>query len=137
MKKVAILAFCLTSSWSAVSFAQDAAPPADAATASDAGGCTVTAMNDQYGGNCSYCRSDVPDGGFASCRDRASQQKGVVCTRTDPGNVTVEVWCTPAAVTTAKPSGCSVQTAGGPVPFGALAALGGLGIVLARRRRYR
>jgi hypothetical protein len=138
MKNVAILAFCLTSAWTLVSRAQDAAPPADAAP-QDAGGCILSAMNNTYDDSCTQCRSDAVAGSFETCKARSeSQGKGRVCSR-DENGVTIEIWCSPAAVSTAKPSGCGVQAAGGPFPFGALATIGGLGlaIVLGRHRRRR
>jgi hypothetical protein len=105
--------------------------------AQDAGGCTVTAMNTQYDNSCAQCRSDAPDGGFETCKaQRDLAGKGFVCFR-DENGVRIEVWCSPAAVSTAKPSGCSLQTAGGPSPFGTLATLGGLGLAIVLGRRWR
>ena len=125
MKRVAILAFCLTSAWTAASWAQDA-------------GCTITAMNNEYDNSCGECRSDA-DAGIADCQSkRKLAGKVLACSRDDNG-VTVEIWCSPVWGSTAKPSGCSIQTPGGLSPLGALATLGALGlaIVLGRRRRRR
>ena len=123
MKRVAILAFCLTSCWTAASWAQDA-------------GCTITAMNNEYDNSCATCRSDA-DAGIADCQaNRKLAGKVLACTRDDNG-VTVEIWCSPVFGSTAKPSGCSIQTPGGPSPFGTLATLGVLGLSIVFGRRWR
>jgi MYXO-CTERM domain-containing protein len=128
MKKIGMLAFCLTSSWTVATWA-DAAPPADA------GNCTVAAMNVEYDNSCGQC-SDA-DGGLAECRSiREAAGKAVVCRRVDNG-VAVEILCSPAYGSSAKPSGCSVKTTGGPSPLGVLAALGGLGLAAVLGRRWR
>jgi MYXO-CTERM domain-containing protein len=128
MKKIGMLVFCLTSSWTVATWA-DAAPPADA------GNCTISAQNANSSGICRQCTD--ADGGLAKCQsDRTVDGMGYVCTRNDNG-VTVEVWCPPAAGSRAKPSGCSVKTTGGPSPLGALAALGGLGLAAVLGRRWR
>jgi hypothetical protein len=123
MKKIGMLAFCLTSSWTVATWA-DAAPE----------GCTVATKNVEYDMSCAQCS---PDGGvpLADCqRTRQSAGKSLVCTNADNG---VEVWCSPAAGSRAKPSGCSLTTTGGPSPLGVLAALGGLGLAIVLGRRWR
>jgi MYXO-CTERM domain-containing protein len=125
MKKIGMLVFCLTSSWTVATWADDA------------GSCTISAQNAQASGDCRQCTDAYADGGMAKCRsDRTVDGMGYVCTRNDDGG-TVEIWCPPAAGSRAKPSGCSVKTAGGPSPLGVLAALSGLGLAAVLGRRWR
>ncbi len=127
MKRLGMLAFLLASSWTMLSWA-DAAPPSD--------DCTLSKQTAKASGPCHQC-SDQVDGGLAGCQEyQRAKGLGYVCSGTYNGTP-VEIWCPPAAGSTAPPKGCSLSGAAGPSPLGVFAALSGLGLALVLGRRWR